>query len=132
MHGVRKAVVGLGVMLLATVAASGTAWADHCTNIQKDQHDPSKGVQVVINDTDGSIEWANAGVTNRVNHGLIDPNSGAGFHGHVGIDLGGDGTVDVMTYIVGPEGDALPDTAVDNGSPDHGIVPLCSVIDCGP
>jgi hypothetical protein len=118
----KRAVVGLGVVVAATIAMGGTSWADHCTNIQRDMHDPSKGVQVIINDTDGSIEWANAGVLNRVANGLIDPDSGEGFHGLVGIDLDGNGTADVMTYIVGPEGDALPDAAISNGSPDHGIV----------
>src|SRR5262245_13595393 len=124
-----KGLAGVGVLAAATLAMSGTAWAGHCTNIQKDQHDPSKGVQVIINDTDGSIEWANAGVQNRVARGKIDPDSGEGFHGHVGIDGDGDGKVDVVTYIVGPGG-ALPDTAVNNGSPDHGIVDICAVIDC--
>jgi hypothetical protein len=120
----RKALAGIGVAALATVAMGGTAFADHCTNIQRDLHDPSKGVQVVINATDGSIESANAGVVNRIGQGLIDPATGEGFHGHVGLDFDGDGTVDVMTYIVGPEGDALPETAINNGSPDHGIVGL--------
>jgi hypothetical protein len=115
---------------MVILGASGTAWADHCTNIQKDQHDPSNGVQVIINVTDGSIEWANAGVVNRVDQGLIDPATGEGFHGLVGLDFDGDGTVDVMTYIAGPEGDSLPETAIDNGSPDHGIVFICTVIDC--
>ena len=124
----RKAVVGLGIAGLATLAMGGTAFADHCTNIERDTHDPSKGVQVVINETDGSIEWANAGVVNRVGQGLIDPATGEGFHGIVGLDLDGNGTVDVVTYIVGPEGDALPDTAVNNGSPNHGIVPLYTVL----
>jgi hypothetical protein len=120
----QKAAAGAGIAMLAMVAMGGTAFADHCTNIQKDAHDPSKGVQVIINATDGSLEWANAGVRNRVAHGLIDPASGEGFHGLVGLDFDGDGTVDAMTYIVGPEGDALPETAIQNGSPDHGIVPL--------
>jgi hypothetical protein len=124
----RKSVAVGGAAIAASFAMGGTAWADHCTNIQKDQHDPSKGVQVIINDTDGSIEWANAGVQNRVENGHIDPESGEGFHGHVGIDFDGDQTVDVMTYIVGPEGDALPDTAIHNGSPDHGIVPIEAAI----
>jgi hypothetical protein len=118
----RKAVAGFGIATLATLAMGGTAFADHCTNIQRDLRDPSKGVQVVINANDGSIESANAGVVNRVGRGLIDPATGAGFHGTVGLDFDGDGTVDAMTYIVGPEGSALPDTAIDNGSPDHGIV----------
>ena len=123
----RKILVGAGVGLLGAVPFTGTAFADHCTNIQRDQHDPSKGIQVVINANDGSIESANAGVVNRIDNGLIDPNTGEGFHGHVGLDLDGDGTVDVMTYIVGPEGDALPETAIENGSPDHGIVGLDSL-----
>jgi hypothetical protein len=117
-----KAVAGLGVATLATLAMGGTAFADHCTNIQRDTHDPSKGVQVVINTTDDSIESANPGVVNRVGHGLIDPATGEGFHGIVGLDFDGDGTVDAVTYQVGPEGDALPETAINNGSPDHGIV----------
>ena len=123
-----KSVAGFSVALLATLGMGGTAFADHCTNIQKDIHNPANGVQVIINDTDGSIEWANAGVVNRVDQGLIDPSTGEGFHGLVGLDFDGDGTVDVMTYIVGPEGDALPQTAIDNGSPDHGIVGIETVL----
>src|SRR5947199_265804 len=75
----------------------------------------------------GSVEWANAGVIARVNRGVIDPVTHAGFHGLVGLDFDGNGTVDAMTYIVGPEGDALPDGAVLNGSPNHGIVALDSL-----
>lgn len=120
----RKTLVGLGIAVVGPVALAGAAFADHCTNIERDQHDPSKGVQVVIDASteEGAIEWANAGVMNRVENGLIDPATGEGFHGLVGLDFDGDGTVDVMTYIVGPDGDALPETAIDNGSPDHGIV----------
>jgi hypothetical protein len=118
----RKALAGFGVATLATLALGGTAFADHCTNIQRDTHDPSKGVQVVINATDDSIESANAGVVNRVGQGLIDPATGEGFHGITGLDFDGDGTVDAVTYLVGPGGDALPETAINNGSPDHGIV----------
>jgi hypothetical protein len=123
-----KAAVGVSAAILASVAFAGTAFADHCTNIQRDTHDPSKGVQVVINANDGSIESANAGVVNRVNQGLIDPATGEGFRGNLGLDLDGDGTADVMTYMVGPEGDALPETAIQNGSPDHGIVDIGSVL----
>jgi len=119
-----KALAGIGVLTLATVAMGGTAFADHCTNIERDQHDPSKGVQVIIDASteEGAIEWANAGVLNRVDNGLIDPATGEGFRGLVGLDFDGDGTVDAMSYSVGPEGDSLPETAIDNGSPDHGIV----------
>ncbi len=122
----RKALAGIGVATFATVAMAGTAFADHCTNIERDQHDPSKGVQVIIDLTteEGAIEWANPGVLNRLDNGVIDPATGEGFRGLVGLDFDGDGTVDAMTYLVGPEGDALPETAIGNGSPDHGIVPI--------
>jgi hypothetical protein len=120
----KKTTTGAAVAVLATMAMAGTAFADHCTNAEKNSHDPSNGVQVIINTTDDSIEWANAGVLNRVANGLIDPATGEGFHGLVGLDFDGDGTVDAMTYLVGPEGDALPETAIANGSPDHGIVAL--------
>jgi hypothetical protein len=124
-----KAAAGAGVAVVAVVVAmGGTAFADHCTNIERDSHDPSKGVQVVINATDGSIESANAGVQNRIAQGIIDPATGEGFHGLVGIDFNGDNTVDAMTYLVGPEGDALPETAIRNGSPDHGIVGIEAVL----
>jgi hypothetical protein len=118
-----KAAAGAGVAVVAVVTMSGTAFADHCTNIQRDAHDPSKGVQVVINATDGSIEWANAGVQNRIAHGHIDPATGEGFHGLMGLDFDGDNTVDAMTYLVGPN-NSLPETAIQNGSPDHGIVDI--------
>jgi hypothetical protein len=123
-----KAAAGAGVAVMAVVAMGGTAFADHCTNIERDSRDPSKGVQVVINGTDGSIESANAGVENRIAQGLIDPATGEGFHGLVGLDLNGDNTVDVMTYLVGPDGDAIPETAIQNGSPDHGIVGIEAAI----
>jgi hypothetical protein len=125
----RKALVGMGIGLAGPVAFAGTAFADHCTNIQRDQHDPSKGVQVIldVSGAEPSIEWANQGVLNRVNNGIIDPETGEGFHGLIGYDVDGDQTVDVMTYQVGPDGDALPDTAIDNGSPDHGIVDIGSL-----
>jgi hypothetical protein len=124
-----KALAGTCVTLMALVAVGGTAFADHCTNIQRDMHDPSKGVQIIVDaSTDnGPIEWANAGVLNRIDHGLIDPDSGAGFHGLLGLDFDADGTADAMTYFVGPDGDALPDTAIDNGSPDHGIVEISTL-----
>jgi hypothetical protein len=120
----------MGIGLFGPVVFAGTAFADHCTNIQRDQHDPSKGVQVVldVSGDEASIESANQGVINRVNRGIIDPATGEGFHGLIGLDFDGDQHVDVMTYQVGPEGDALPETAIENGSPDHGIVDIGAVV----
>jgi hypothetical protein len=126
----RKTFVGVGIGLIGPFAFAGSAFADHCTNAQRDQHDPSKGVQVVldVSGAEASIESANQGVINRIDNGIIDPETGEGFHGLVGLDFDGDQTVDVMTYQVGPDGDALPQTAIDNGSPDHGIVDIGTVL----
>jgi hypothetical protein len=123
----RKGIASVGIAMAAVVAMGGTALADHCTNIERDLHDPSKGVQVVLNANTDSLEWANPGVLNRVDHGLIDPATGEGFHGIVGLDFDGDGIADAVTYLVGPEGDALPETAINNGSPDHGIVGISTL-----
>ena len=74
------------------------------------------------------IEWATTGVQVRLAHGIITED-GTGYHGLIGIDLDGNGTADATTYIVGPNGE-LPETAQLNGSPDHGIVNICTVISC--
>jgi hypothetical protein len=120
----KKTMAGIGVATLASVAMTGTAFADHCTNISKDAHNPGGGAQLVINTNTDAIESAKPGVVNRINNGLIDPVTGAGLHGPVGLDFDGDGAADATTYFVGPTGDALPETAINNGSPDHGIVGL--------
>jgi hypothetical protein len=124
----KKAIAGVGVATVATVAMSGTAFADHCTNISKDAHNPGGGTQLTIDVQTEEIVSANPGVLRRIDQGVIDPATGAGFHGLVGLDLDGDGAGDVTTFIVGPEGDALPQTAIDNGSPDHGIVDISTVL----
>lgn len=48
------------------------------------------------------------------------PDTGAGFHGLIGFDFDGDGTVDVQTFIVGPD-DEIPELAQFNGPSCHGI-----------
>ncbi len=121
------AVAGASVAMLA--AGSGAAFAHECTNISKPV---SAGVQVVIDASsdDGGIEWASQGVWQRVAQGIIDPDTGAGFHGLVGLDFDGDGTPDAATYIVGPN-DELPEQAQWNGATCHGIVNIMAVLtDC--
>jgi hypothetical protein len=120
----RRKLLVAGAALVGTVAmVAGPAAAHECTNISKP---PGAGIQVIIG-PDDELEWASQGVTVRVDHGLIDPSTGEGFRGLVGFDLDGNGTADASTYLVGPSGE-LPETAQLNGSPDHGVVNICTAI----
>lgn len=120
---VKKLLGGFAVAGVAVVSMGGPAFAHDCTNASKDAHAPAAGVQLIIDTKTGTIEWASAGVLHRITNGTIDPNTGAGFHGLIGLDFNSDGIVDATTYIVGPNG-ALPENAQNNGSPCHGVTSL--------
>ncbi len=119
MIGRKTAAFGATVVAVVVVG-SGIAGAHECTNASKP---PGAGAQIVIDGNTDQVVWATKGLTKRFEKGLIGPD-GEGFHGLVGIDLDGDGAADLMTYIVGPNGE-LPTQAQQNGSPDHGIVNIC-------
>jgi len=116
----KKVLVSLGVAVATVGLVSGPAFAGDCTNASKP---PAAGVQIIIDTNAGSIEWASAGVQQRIASGIIDPATGAGFHGLLGLDFDSDGVVDATTYIVGPNG-ALPENAQNSGSPCHGVTSL--------
>jgi hypothetical protein len=116
----KKLLAGIGAVVVATVSLTGTAAAFHCTNLSKDAQNPGAGAQVVIDANTDEIVSASNGVQKRVENGLIDPETGEGYHGLVGLDFDGDGEADASTYIVTPN-DVLPDGAIENGSADHGI-----------
>jgi hypothetical protein len=45
------------------------------------------------------------GLLSRIDRGLVDAETGEGFHGIIAFDLDGDGAADVSTWIgVGPDG----------------------------
>lgn len=119
MFGKRGAVVG-AIVAGVVILGAGTAGAHQCTNVSK----PTLAGAQVILDAEGNIASATKGVLNRVERGIIDADSGEGYHGLVAFDSDGDGIADVMTYIVGPNAE-IPLQAQQNGSPDHGIVNLC-------
>ena len=104
-------------------ASSGQALAHQCCNVSKNEQNPGAGAQVVIDDED-NIVFATNGLINRVDRGLVDPESGEGYHGVVAFDVDGDGEADFSTYQVTP-GDEIPPQAQQNGSPDDGIVNVC-------
>ncbi len=109
----------IGGVALSLVLAS-TALATNCVNASK--HEQGDGAQVVIDAATGDIVWATPGVLHRVELGLIDPDTGEGFHGIVGFDFDGDGVADASSWFgVGPEGDEIPENAQWNGPACRGI-----------
>ena len=117
----KKLFVGLGTGLLATVLFTGTASAFHCNNVSKDAKNPGAGAQIILDANTDEVVSATSGVLKRVEKGLIDPDTGEGYHGLIGLDFDGDGNADASTYIVTPN-DVLPDPAIENGPADHGII----------
>jgi hypothetical protein len=114
----RRAVAAAAISAGTLIAMAGPAFADHCTNASRNANNPTAGAQVILGDN-GEIISATNGVVNRIDQGLIDPNTGEGFHGI--ISFGGVAS----TYIgVGPTGDALPDQAINNGPACKGITDL--------
>jgi hypothetical protein len=113
-----RIIVG-SVAVTAFVTSAGPALATECGNADKPV---GAGVQVVI-DPVGTVVWATPGLEKRFGKGLVDQETGEGFHGLIGFDFNGDGVADSSTYIAGPNLE-IPETAQFNGPACHGIVDL--------
>jgi len=99
---VRRSVLGVVGGLVLTLMLATSALAFECTNLSKP---PAAGTQVVFGPGD-EIVWVSRGLERRIEQGLVDPETGDGFHGLLGFDFDGDGVVDASTYIgVGPDGE---------------------------
>jgi hypothetical protein len=117
MRFIQRGFVGLLVTGAAVVLTAGPVMAHECVNASKQNQ--AAGVQVVIGEND-EVVWASNGVLKRIDQGLINPDTGEGFHGLLGFDFDGDAVADVSTWIVGPE-DELPEQAQFNGPPCRGV-----------
>jgi hypothetical protein len=88
---------------LASIVLAAPVLADECINASKS--DPAAGAQVLIG-SDGQILWVTEGGLHRIEQGLVDPDTGEGFHGLIAFDLDGDGVADISTWFgVGPDGE---------------------------
>jgi hypothetical protein len=88
---------------LASIVLAAPVLADECINASKS--DPVAGAQVLIG-SDGQILWVTEGGLHRIEQGLVDPDTGEGFHGLIAFDLDGDGVADISTWFgVGPDGE---------------------------
>lgn len=100
----------------AMVLTSSTAFGHECVNASRNG---AAGAQLVLGANDEPI-FISKGLQQRINQGLVDFDTGAGFHGLIGFDIDGDGVGDVATWIVGPN-DELPTQAQWNGPTCKGV-----------
>lgn len=121
----RAGVAVLGAAGLV-VASAGIASAHECINISKKNQ--AAGVQIVFGEGDAPV-WVSSGLQKRIDAGLVDLETGDGFHGLIGIDFDGDNVADVATYIVGPDGE-IPPNAQQNGAPCAGVVNFEALFAC--
>ena len=106
-----------GLVLLA-----GPALADNCTNASKKYAD--SGAQIVFG-PDDEVLFITGGLENRISQGLVDAETGEGFHGIIAFDENGDGVADFSTYVgVGPDGHEIPIEAQFRGPACRGITNL--------
>jgi hypothetical protein len=105
-----------GIVLMA-----GPAAAFECTNASKKYAD--SGAQIVFG-ADDEVLYISKGLVNRIDQGIVDFESGEGFHGLIAFDIDGDGVADASTWIgVGPDGE-IPLEAQFRGPACRGLTNL--------
>ena len=110
--------IGATALALSIVAAA-PAVATECVNASK--KDQAAGAQIVFGSND-EVLFVTQGLQNRLDQGLVDPDTGEGFHGLIAFDFDGDGQADVSTWIgVGPDGEEIPLEAQLRGPACRGL-----------
>ena len=123
-HRITTTIAGTAALLLAATPVL----AHECVNASKKY--AASGAQIIFDGTFENIIWATEGVQRRLESGVIDQETGEGFHGIIGVDFEGDGIVDFATWTnVGPDG-AIPLQAQLNGAECQGIVNVADYADC--
>jgi hypothetical protein len=91
---------------------------------QRQQEVRRLGAQIVFGAND-EVLFISRGLENRIAQGIVDFESGEGFHGLIAFDVDGDGVADASTWIgVGPDGHELPIEAQMRGPACRGITNL--------
>ena len=104
--------------VMASILLAAPVLAHECINASKS--DPTAGAQLVIG-ASGEVLYISRGLATRVERGIIDFESGEGFHGLIAFDIDGDGAADLSTWIgVGPEGE-IPLEAQFHGPACRGL-----------
>ena len=88
---------------MASILLAAPVLAHECINVSKS--DPTAGAQLVFGAND-EVLYISRGLATRIKQGLIDFETGEGFHGLIAFDIDGDGAADLSTWIgVGPDGE---------------------------
>ena len=117
----RRPITAAFLGIVATLAIASSALGHECTNASKS--DPAAGAQILVGPT-GELVWMTEGLANRLAQGVVDPATGAGFHGLIAFDADGDGNADYSTWIdVGPDGE-VPLVAQLSGPACRGMTNL--------
>jgi hypothetical protein len=93
--------------------------AHECINASKKYQD--SGAQIVFG-PNGELLYVTPGLMNRFEQGIVDPETGEGFHGLIAFDFDGDGVADASTWLgVGPGGEEIPIQAQLRGPACRGL-----------
>ena len=99
----RRSILVGAIALVLSIVIAAPVFAFECTNASK--KDQAAGAQIVFGPND-EVLFITEGLQSRIDQGLVDPETGEGFHGQIAFDFDGDGVADASTYIgVGPEGE---------------------------
>lgn len=99
----RRSIIVGGLALAISMISAAPAFAFECFNASKKNQ--GAGAQIVMG-SDDEVVYITPGLEKRLEQGLIDPDTGEGFHGLIGFDFDGDGVADFSTWIgVGPDGE---------------------------
>jgi hypothetical protein len=105
MRILRRTLTGASVVAAGVVLMATPAMADECTNASKNANNPAAGAQLVLGPND-EVLFIAKGLLSRIEQGLVDFDTGEGFHGQIAFDFDGDGVADASTWIgVGPDGE---------------------------
>ena len=97
----RVAAVGGG--LLASLLIASSALAHECTNASKP---PAAGDQIVFAADFETVLYMTPGLMQRFERGVVDADTGEGFHGLIGVSFDGDTEPEISIYLgVGPDGE---------------------------
>jgi hypothetical protein len=99
----RRSIFVSTVALLISVLIAGPALAFECTNASKP---PAAGAHLVLGPDFMTPIYISDALLKRIEQGIIDSETGEGFHGIVAFDFDGDGEADASTWFgVGPDGE---------------------------
>jgi hypothetical protein len=99
----RRSILVGAIALVLSILIAAPVFAHECINASKKNQ--AAGAQIVFG-PDDQVLFITEGLQSRIEQGVVDFETGEGFHGLIAFDVDGDGVADASTWIgVGPEGE---------------------------